>query len=135
MKTILRAIFLNLLTLYLVNLFYPGFQISTEFKILLSAAIVWTLLNKVVKPIIKLLLLPINLITLGLFSWAINAITVFLLQLLIRGVTINPYTFPGFSYQGFIIPTIHLNLFFSYILTSLVLSLTHSSLRWLLKDD
>lgn len=133
MKTILRAIFLNLVTLYLVALFYSGLSIEHKLTTYLAAAIVWTLLNKIVKPIIKLLLLPINLITLGLFSWVVNVITLFLLTYFIRGVVIHPYDFPGISYQGFIIPPMHFNLIITYVISSLVLSLTHMTLIWLVR--
>ncbi len=134
MKTILRAIFLNLITLYIVALFFPGLTITNQLTTYLWAALVWTLLNKIVKPIIKLLLLPINLITLGLFSWVVNVITLFLLKYLIKGVSIQAFTFAGFIYQGFVIPQMHISLLFVYILTSLVLSLVHSSLIWLLRS-
>lgn len=134
MKTILRAIFLNLITLYIVTLFFPGVTITHNPTTYLWAALVWTLLNKIVKPIIKLLLLPINLITLGLFSWVVNVITLFLLKYLIKGVVIQAFTFTGFTYLGFVIPQMHISLLFAYILTSLVLSLVHSGLIWLLRS-
>lgn len=134
MKTILRAIFMNLITLYLVALFFPGLTITHQLMTYLSAAVVWTLINKIVKPIIKLLLLPINLITLGLFSWVVNVITLFMLKYFIKGVTISAFTLMGFTYQGFVIPQMHFSLLFAYILTSLVLSLVHSSLIWLLRS-
>lgn len=135
MKTILRAIFINLITLYLVTLFFPGLTITNKLTTYLSAAIVWTLLNKIVKPIIKLLLLPINMITLGLFSWVVNVITLFLLKYFIKGVLIQAFTFNGFTYQGFVIPQMNFSIFFSYILTSIVLSLVHSTLIWLLRPN
>lgn len=133
MKTILRAIFLNLVSLYLVAMFYSGLTIDNKPAVYFAAAVVWTLLNKIVKPIIKLLLLPINLLTLGLFSWVVNVITLFLLTYFIKGVAIHAYTFPGIAYQGFIIPQMHFNLLISYIITSLVLSLTHMLLIWLVR--
>lgn len=133
MKTILRAIFLNLVTLYMVAMFYSGIAIENKLTTYLAAAIVWTLLNKIVKPIIKLLLLPINLITLGLFSWVVNVITLFLLTYFIKGVDILAYTFPGFSNQGFAIPSMHFNLIISYVIASLILSLTHMILIWLVR--
>ncbi len=134
MKTILRALFLNLITLYLVALFFPGLSISAKLTTYLAAAVVWTLLNKIIKPIIKLLLLPINLITLGLFSWVVNVITLFMLGYFIKGVTIVPFTFAGLNYNGFIIPSLHFNLFLAYIITSIILSLVHSAAIWLLRS-
>ncbi len=133
MKTILRAIFLNLVTLYMVAMFYSGLAVVDKPITYLQASVVWTLLNKVVKPIIKLLLLPINLITLGLFSWVVNVITLFLLTYFIKGVSILAYTFPGYSSQGFVIPQMSFNLIISYVITSLILSLTHLTIIWLVK--
>ena len=135
MKTILRAVFLNLITLYVVTLVFPGLTINKLAITFISAAIVWTLLNKVVKPLIKLLLLPINLITLGLFSWVVNVITLFLLQYIIKGVSVHAFTFSGFEYQGFIIPTLHFNLLFSFILTSIILHITHLIVVWLVRSS
>lgn len=134
MKTILRAVFLNLVTLYLVAMFFSGLTISAQAATYLSAGFVWTLLNKIVKPVIKLLLLPINLITLGLFSWVVNVITLFMLGAFISGVSVHAFTFPGFNYQGFTIPSLHFNLLFAYIATSFILSLVHSAIVWLLRS-
>lgn len=135
MKTILRAVFLNLVTLYLVSLFFPGLKIEQSVIVFLSAAIVWTFLNKIIKPLIKLLLLPINLITLGLFSWVVNVLTLFLLQYFIKGVLVTAFVTPGFEFNGFVIPTLHFSLFLSFILTSIVLHLTHMIVVWLVRSS
>ncbi|MBU1200720.1 phage holin family protein [Patescibacteria group bacterium] len=133
MKTILRQIGINYLALYLSFNIYPGFSVKNSFQVILTASILWLLLNKVVKPIIKLLLLPINLITLGLFSWVISVVTLFLLQFLIVGISLQPHYFTGFTYQGFIIPAFHINLLFSYIITSSLINGIHSIISWLFK--
>lgn len=135
MKTILRAIFLNLITLYLVSLFFPGLKIEQAVLVFLSAAVVWTFLNKIIKPLIKLLLLPINLITLGLFSWVVNVLTLFLLQYFIKGVSVVSFISPGFEFNGFVVPTLHFNLFLSYIITSIILHLTHMLVVWLVRSS
>jgi putative membrane protein len=135
MKAFFRHILINLLVLYLVSAVYSGFSIERDIKTLLTAAIIWLLLNKIVKPVIKLLLLPINLITLNLFSWVVGLITLFLLPLLVTGISINPYDFPGISYQGFSIPSFHLNIFLSYVVTSVLLNLFHGAIIWLIKKD
>jgi len=135
MKAFLRHILVNLLVFYLVSAVYPGFAILHDIKTLLTAAVIWLLLNKIVKPIIKLLLLPINLITLNLFSWAVGLITLFLLPILVSGISISPYDFVGFNYQGFSIPAFHLNLFLSFVVTSVLLNLFHGFLIWLIKKD
>ncbi len=134
MKVLFRQILINLGALYLVNQVYPGFSIQPQLDILLTAAIVWLLLNKIVKPIIKVLLLPINLITMGFFSWAVSVLTLFLLKTLVVGITISAYDFPGFYSQGFAIPSFYINLIFSYIIISILLNLIQSVINWLIKD-
>lgn len=135
MKVLLRHVLLNLLVLYLTDLAYPGFSIAHDTKTLLSAAVIWLLLNKIVKPFIKLLLLPINLITLNLFSWVISLITLFLLQTLVGGISISTYQFPGISSQGFVFPAVYLSIFLSYIITSCLLNFLHGFIFWLIRKD
>lgn len=133
MKIIIRSITTNLAALYLTDVIIAGFIIQKKLSIFLIAAATLTLLNKLIKPIIKLLLLPINLITLGLFSWVIAVITIFILTLLIDGVSITPFTFPGLEFQGFIIPTIKINLFISYTISSLTIYTITSIIRRIYK--
>jgi len=135
MKGFLRHILINLLVIFLVDASYPGFSILHDPKTLITAAIIWLLLNKVVKPIIKLLLLPINLITLNLFSWAVGLITLFLLPLIVGGIKISPYDFPGLNYQGFSIPAFHLNMLMSFVVASSLLNFYHNFVVWLIKKD
>jgi uncharacterized membrane protein YvlD (DUF360 family) len=135
MKAFLRAVLINLLVIYLVDAVYPGFSILHDAKTLITASVIWLVLNKIVKPIIKLLLLPINLITLNLFSWAVSLITLFLLPLIVGGISISPYDFPGFSYQGFSVPAFHLSLFLSFVVASTFLNLFHNAIVWLIKKN
>lgn len=51
----------------------PGITVGS-FKTALIIAVIWGLVNTMIKPIISLVLLPITLITLGLFSFVINAL-------------------------------------------------------------
>jgi uncharacterized membrane protein YvlD (DUF360 family) len=135
MKAFLRHVLINLLVIYLVDACYPGFSILHDTKTLFTAAVIWLLLNKIVKPIIKLLLLPINLITLNLFSWAVSLITLFLLPMIVDGISIQPYDFPGLNYQGFSVPQFHLNLFLSFVVASTFLNLFHNLIVWIIKRD
>lgn len=135
MKIFLRHVLINLLVLYLTDLFYPGFSLPHDVKTLLSASVIWLLLNKIVKPVIKLLLLPINLITLNLFAWVISLLTLFLLQTLVEGIHITSYAFPGANFEGFVIPPIFIGVFLSYILTSTLLNTFHSFIFWLIRKD
>lgn len=51
----------------------PGILI-TSFKTALVIAAIWGLVNVFIKPVLHLVLFPITLLTLGLFSFVVNAL-------------------------------------------------------------
>jgi putative membrane protein len=69
----------------------PGFRIES-FPAALLASIVLGLVNAVIKPILIALTLPITLVTLGLFLFVVNALTIWLAG----------YMTPGFDVLGFL---------------------------------
>lgn len=72
MLTILARIFLIAFALLLAAYFIPGITV-TEPATALVAALVLALLNLLVKPVLFILTLPITIVTLGLFTFVINA--------------------------------------------------------------
>ncbi len=89
LNTIVRWIILAL-ALILVARITPGMEISGLLAALVSVAVI-SLINTFVKPLIVFLTLPINIITLGLFLFVINALMFGLAAFLV----------PGFSLGGF----------------------------------
>ncbi|MFA5966975.1 MAG: phage holin family protein [Patescibacteria group bacterium] len=75
-----------IITTYLL----PGVNL-TGFAAALVTALVLGLINTVIRPILILLTLPINIITLGLFTFVINAALILLAAAIV----------PGFIVQGF----------------------------------
>lgn len=68
----------------------PGFQIASPWTAF-AAAVVLSLLNAFVRPVLILLTLPINLLTLGLFILVINGLLLFLVAGLLPGLTISGF--------------------------------------------
>ena len=66
----------------------PGVKIA-GFVPALAAAVVLGLLNLVLKPILVLLTLPINILTLGLFTLVINAAIIMLATKIVPGFTVE----------------------------------------------
>ena len=131
MKTLLRSVFVNGLALWWAAILIPGLLVKGELKTLLLAAVALMVLNKTVIPLIKLFLLPINLITLGLLGWVANVVTLFIITRLVPGVGIVGFSFTGFELNGFIVPSITFSVFAVYILASLGISVINSVIRWL----
>lgn len=64
---------LSALALFLTSKVVSGFQI-TDFKSAMLASVLVGLLNMILRPILLLLTLPVNILTLGLFTFVVNAI-------------------------------------------------------------
>lgn len=133
MKRVLRAFIINLAALILVGQLITGFKISGAYQGLLFTTVVLTGVNFVIKPLIKILLLPINLVTLGAFRWLTNVFSLYLVTLLVPYLEITGFTFPGWNYQGFIIPEMYLAKIWVLVIASFLISLITSFLFWLFK--
>ena len=71
-------------TLLLVSQYVPGILVES-FYTAVVVAIIWGILGLTVRPALKLLTLPINILTLGLFSFVLNALLFWLLATFIKG--------------------------------------------------
>ena len=76
--------------------YVPGFH-AEGFYVAVIVALVLGLLNITIKPILLILTLPLNLLTLGLFTFIINALLLWLVSPLLHGFGVL-----GFSIDGFI---------------------------------
>ena len=84
MRLIAKWIIVALAFLALPN-FISGISITASFSTALVIALIWGVLQSFIRPIILLALLPINLITLGLFSFVVNAILFWAIGSFIKG--------------------------------------------------
>ena len=82
------------IAMYICINFFGGFKEGSEwmqssFWLYLSAGLIFSLVNTVVKPIATIFALPLIFVTLGLFTLILNAAMVGLTILLIPGVTMS----------------------------------------------
>ncbi|GBO51531.1 hypothetical protein APA_495 [Pseudanabaena sp. lw0831] len=76
------------LGLLVVDMVVPGVDIA-NFPAALIAAVVIGFVNAFIGPVVKLLSLPITFITLGLFSFIVNGILLWLASIIVPGFTMN----------------------------------------------
>ncbi|MBI2007573.1 MAG: phage holin family protein [Candidatus Blackburnbacteria bacterium] len=131
MKRIIRAFAVYAFILWVIATYIGGIEFGGDPKILLSGALALTLAELFLKPIINLLLLPFNLVTLGVFRWVSNGLMLYIATLLVSGFSVVPFTYPGFSSNLFIIPSLELGLIGAYIFLSFTLSIIASFVFWL----
>jgi putative membrane protein len=89
MKTIISMLITAGLVLVIPK-FLPGVQVA-ELSIAIMVAVVLSLLNFFVKPILVLLTLPLTIVTLGLFLLAINAIVILICSHLVDGFKVDSF--------------------------------------------
>ncbi len=83
------AVLANGVGLWLAERFIPGFVLSPQWQDILIVGGVLTLLNIFVKPVLKLILGPITIFTLGLGVIVVNAIVLYILDILSKHLTIE----------------------------------------------
>jgi uncharacterized membrane protein YvlD (DUF360 family) len=121
--------------LFTTNYFVAGFAIDHTWQAYLLTAVIFIVFNAIASPIIKLLLLPINLLTLGLLRWLTNVIVLYLFDLLYDGLSITGFDFEGYSGSLIALPPMHLSLFWTLVVSSFILSLTYSLVSTLFRSD
>lgn len=129
MKYILRTFIFSIFALWFTNQLIPALQIPGSWQILAIAGVVLGLLTLIVKPILRILFIPINIITFGLLSWLIHVIVIYLLTIFMPEVRIVDFTFPGLSWAGFIVPQTHLSYYASLVAISLTITVIHDMLQ------
>ncbi len=82
----------NAMALYLANIVLPEISISKTIEGFAITVATLTLINLLIKPIVRLALGPILLLTLGLGSILVNAVTIFFLDVLMPTITIGGLT-------------------------------------------
>ena len=98
------------LAIMFVGWIVPGITVSS-FATALIASIAIALVNLVIKPILVLLTLPINILTLGIFILVINALL--------------------FMFVAYLIPGVEVDGFWSAFLGALLLSILSFGISWL----
>ena len=109
MHTVLRYLG-TVAAVYLTVSIVPGIVVAGGWTTILIVALVWSVIVMVIKPVLSILTLPMTIITLGLFSFILNALLFWAMTLIV----------PGFVVVGF----------FPALLGALVLSV----LSWLIQQ-
>ncbi|HEY4520422.1 MAG TPA: phage holin family protein [Candidatus Paceibacterota bacterium] len=90
-------IFIRAVLILVIATLLPGVAITGLFSAIL-VAIVLSILNAFLKPLLVILTLPVNILTLGLFMFIINAVLVMLASTIVPGFRVDSFWWAlGFS--------------------------------------
>ena len=90
MKSFLVRCFINAIAILLATYLIPGIEVKDTLTILAAAALLGVL-NALIRPLFILLTLPINILTLGLFTLIINGLLLWMVSWLIKGFFIQGF--------------------------------------------
>ncbi len=132
MKKILRALLINGGAIWMTSSILPGLVIIGGLRGLLVSTFAFMMTNFILVPLIKILFLPLNLLTLGIFAWLTNVLALYFLVTILPSMKIYPYGFPGWSSGGFVIPAVDLTTFQVTVAASILISILVHFIYWLI---
>lgn len=118
MRLILR-IFINAVAIWVTSLVLSGLSFEGNFGSLILVGLIFGLVNALIRPIVKLLTLPINILTLGLFTLVINA-----LMLMLTAALSTSLNLTGNFFENFL----------TAFLGAIIISIVSTVLSWILPD-
>ena len=118
MKLILRII-INAVAIWVTSLILGNFNFEGDIVNLLIVGTIFGLVNALIRPIVKLLTLPISIVTLGLFTLVINAGMLLLTVWLSGSLSLE-----GGIFQNMV----------TVFIAALIISIVSTVLSWFLPD-
>jgi len=123
MKKILRLTLLFTFALITANQIWTNLNFQFIPWTIIKAALVLAIFEVMLKPILKVILFPINLITLGLFRIVIDTLGLYLASFLFSDFYIQNIHSPATNLLGITIPQLNFSGFWVYLVTSFTLGL------------
>lgn len=128
MRRVFRIFIFSCFALFLTSYWNRGFILPIQVIEFLKAGVALTILFVIVRPLMKIIFLPLNLLTFGLFSFFLYIFSLHLLASFYGLFIIKPWSFPGISLLFFSIPATHIDYLQNLVLSSFSLSSIISAL-------
>jgi putative membrane protein len=81
---------INSLALLLIANYFPGIEVGSFYSALVIA-LVLGIVNAVIRPILIILTLPLNIVTLGLFTFVINGLLFWFVSTVVKGFEVADF--------------------------------------------
>lgn len=125
MKKIFRYSLLLVFSLIVTNQILGNLNFDNQIYNIIKVGFVLALFEIILKPTLKLLLLPINLLTLGSFRIVIDTLGLYLAVILINGFHVSKIFISSFNLFNYTIPTLKFSGFMAFLVTSFIIGLTY----------
>lgn len=131
MRKLLRHYLIFVTSIFLSAKVLPGVSYGNDLLILAKASLLLSLVHMFVRPIVNLVSLPINILTLGLFSFFVNGLMLYLVTLLMPVFKVTAFHFPYLDLGILRINSFYISSFMSFIIVALLISTVRNFFIWL----
>lgn len=129
MRHYIKSILITIVALYITYNIIPAVNFGTEPKsIFIVVGGLW-LVSQIINPVFSLVLLPINMLTMGGVLFILNIAYFFALINFLPGFTISAYRFPGANTGGLIFPQMDFSATVTIILFALSITVIQKALH------
>jgi len=133
MKSLLKRYLVVTVSLFTLTQLVNSVSISGGWRQFLLASLILSLIIYLVKPILNLIILPINLLTLNMASWILTFVCIYLWTFLVRDVNIGPWQFEGAVIGPIKLASFDLVSWQVVILVSVILTFLIKLYSWIVK--
>ena len=135
MKKYLRKFVIFFVIFVLLWQYFPLIYIKPGFENIIYASAVFMLLDSYLKPLLKKILFPINMLTFGLASLVIYALVIFVGDKFLNVFKVLEYTTPLFNTEFGQISPYTIVFPVNYVVVGLVMVILQRLLTWVFKKD
>jgi putative membrane protein len=122
MKLITRTFLFNMFALWFTSQILPTLLVTGGWQGMMLGGAVLGLLMLTLAPLLRILFIPINIITFGLASWVVNVVVLYILTIFVPEIRVVEHTFPQIAWGGFIVPQFHAGWTVAIVISSLVVT-------------
>lgn len=133
MRYLLKKYFIVTIAIYSLIQFIPGFTVTNSWAGLFYSSLILGILMFIAKPLVDLIMLPINILSLNIASWLLNILIVYIWSLLAKDVSFTVWNFPGINAGPITVSPFLMGRWQVIILSSIILTLVIKTLDSILK--
>lgn len=133
MRRIARIFLINIAAIYVASQVASGMKFDNYTEGVVTAGLALGLASFTIKPIVKILLLPITLATMGVFSFLSSVVTLYIVDYALPKFSVEGFHFPGLNSTYFDLPKLDYSGIWAYVAFAIIISFFTSVVNWIRK--
>jgi len=133
MKFILKKYLLSTAAVFILLQIVPAVSIAGSWQNLFFASFVLSIVTFILRPIVNLLLLPINLVTLNLSSWFVYLATFYVWTAMLPQIRISNWYISGLQVGTITVSAFNLVKWQVTVVSAFVFIIVYKILNWIFK--